>query len=93
MLGGVLGFRVFPPAARVHLSAMGRASLPTKVCVVCERPFTWRKKWERDWANVKYCSKRCARSRVAAPGPAHAPALHAPKSLTGKRSPLRSTPC
>ncbi|MBY0394484.1 MAG: DUF2256 domain-containing protein, partial [Novosphingobium sp.] len=22
-------------------------------------PFTWRKKWERDWDNVKYCSDRC----------------------------------
>ncbi|MGC6415348.1 MAG: DUF2256 domain-containing protein, partial [Bacteroidia bacterium] len=20
--------------------------LPTKICVVCDRPFTWRKKWE-----------------------------------------------
>ncbi|MBM3645807.1 MAG: DUF2256 domain-containing protein [Alphaproteobacteria bacterium] len=33
--------------------------LPTKLCVVCSRPFVWRKKWARDWANVKYCSKRC----------------------------------
>ncbi|NCP82676.1 MAG: DUF2256 domain-containing protein, partial [Rhodoferax sp.] len=22
----------------------------------------WRKKWERDWDNVKYCSERCRRS-------------------------------
>ncbi len=33
--------------------------LPTKTCIVCKRPFTWRKKWEKDWENVKYCSKRC----------------------------------
>ncbi|MBM4224395.1 MAG: DUF2256 domain-containing protein [Gammaproteobacteria bacterium] len=33
--------------------------LPTKPCVVCGRPFVWRKKWARDWANVKYCSERC----------------------------------
>jgi len=33
--------------------------LPTKVCAVCKRDFTWRKKWERDWNNVKYCSKKC----------------------------------
>ncbi len=33
--------------------------LPTKVCSVCKREFTWRKKWERDWNNVKYCSKKC----------------------------------
>ncbi|MEO1438724.1 MAG: DUF2256 domain-containing protein, partial [Bacteroidota bacterium] len=30
-----------------------------KVCPVCDRPFKWRKKWERDWENVLYCSKAC----------------------------------
>ena len=35
----------------------------TKVCVTCERPFEWRKKWKRDWENVKYCSKKCSKNR------------------------------
>jgi len=35
---------------------------PAKTCARCGRPFTWRKKWERDWATVKYCSERCRRS-------------------------------
>ncbi|BDX01445.1 MAG: DUF2256 domain-containing protein [Marinomonas sp.] len=35
--------------------------LPEKICPVCQRPFVWRKKWERDWAQVKYCSERCKR--------------------------------
>jgi hypothetical protein len=39
-------------------------NLPTKVCPVCNRPFTWRKKWARDWENVKYCSKACAKKGV-----------------------------
>ncbi|WP_201584906.1 DUF2256 domain-containing protein [Psychrobacter sp. HII-4] len=26
---------------------------------VCQRPFTWRKKWEKDWEQVVYCSERC----------------------------------
>ncbi|MGZ5189237.1 MAG: DUF2256 domain-containing protein, partial [Kaistella sp.] len=26
--------------------------LPSKICLVCERPFVWRKKWEKDWENV-----------------------------------------
>ncbi|MBM78232.1 MAG: hypothetical protein CL846_07100 [Crocinitomicaceae bacterium] len=30
-----------------------------KVCLVCEKPFSWRKKWKKDWENVKYCSKKC----------------------------------
>ncbi len=37
-------------------------SLPTKTCIICGRTITWRKKWERDWHNVRYCSKSC-RSR------------------------------
>ena len=36
-----------------------KADLPTKVCPVCNRPFAWRKKWERDWDNVIYCSDGC----------------------------------
>ncbi|MDG1205068.1 MAG: DUF2256 domain-containing protein [Pseudomonadales bacterium] len=35
--------------------------LPTKLCLVCERPFAWRKKWARNWSDVKYCSERCRR--------------------------------
>ena len=38
-----------------------KSDLPTKICPVCERPFTWRKKWAKDWENVKYCSERCKR--------------------------------
>ena len=36
--------------------------LPQKVCLVCKRPFTWRKKWEKVWDEVKYCSEKCRRS-------------------------------
>ncbi|MDG1252592.1 MAG: DUF2256 domain-containing protein [Schleiferiaceae bacterium] len=42
-----------------------KSNLPSKVCVVCLRPFTWRKKWQRDWENVKYCSERCARQKTS----------------------------
>ncbi|RNF73408.1 DUF2256 domain-containing protein [Marinomonas rhizomae] len=35
--------------------------LPEKTCLICQRSFTWRKKWERDWQQVKYCSERCKR--------------------------------
>ncbi len=37
--------------------------LPEKDCVVCGRPFTWRKKWAKDWDSVKYCSQRCRRNK------------------------------
>jgi hypothetical protein len=42
--------------------------LPTKVCPVCQRPFSWRKKWEKQWENVMYCSDACRRRRAAAAG-------------------------
>ncbi len=40
-----------------------KANLPTKLCATCGRPFTWRKKWERVWETVKYCSDRCREGR------------------------------
>ncbi|WP_417519942.1 DUF2256 domain-containing protein [Minwuia sp.] len=39
--------------------------LPTKTCPVCQRPFAWRRKWARDWENVRYCSERCRRAARA----------------------------
>mmetsp|Transcript_20637 Transcript_20637/g.38826 ORF Transcript_20637/g.38826 Transcript_20637/m.38826 type:complete len:112 (-) Transcript_20637:188-523(-) len=39
-----------------------KSNLPSKDCVVCGRPFTWRKKWERCWDEVKYCSDKCRRT-------------------------------
>ncbi|MDG1057591.1 MAG: DUF2256 domain-containing protein [Flavobacteriaceae bacterium] len=43
---------------------MKKSQLPVKTCVVCARPFNWRKKWARDWENVKYCSKRCSSTKT-----------------------------
>ncbi len=37
--------------------------LPEKVCPVCQRPFTWRRKWARCWQEVRYCSERCCRQK------------------------------
>jgi hypothetical protein len=36
-----------------------KSDLPMKMCVVCGLPFSWRRKWARDWEQVKYCSDRC----------------------------------
>ena len=41
-----------------------KAFLPSKLCASCGRPFVWRKKWAKDWDNVKYCSERCRRQRA-----------------------------
>ncbi|MGY6647972.1 DUF2256 domain-containing protein [Wenyingzhuangia sp. IMCC45574] len=43
-----------------------KQELPTKRCLVCRKPFAWRKKWEKNWNDVKYCSERCKRNKVKA---------------------------
>ncbi len=43
-----------------------KQSLPGKPCSVCGRHMSWRKKWEKNWEQVKYCSEACRRARPAA---------------------------
>ncbi|WP_183896880.1 DUF2256 domain-containing protein [Rhizobium skierniewicense] len=40
-----------------------KSDLPTKFCPVCNRPFSWRKKWKKTWDNVKFCSQRCRETK------------------------------
>ena len=42
---------------------IAKADLPVKTCVVCQRPFAWRKKWSKVWEEVRYCSEACRRRR------------------------------
>ena len=41
------------------MKGVKKQHLPEKICRRCGRPFTWRKKWDRDWEQVLYCSDRC----------------------------------
>jgi hypothetical protein len=54
------------PRARTHtpppMKMRKTSELPSKICLGCGLPFAWRKKWERDWENVKFCSERCRRA-------------------------------
>lgn len=43
---------------------VSKSNLPQKICVTCGRPFAWRKKWQRVWAEVKYCSDKCREQRT-----------------------------
>ncbi|MFL2584522.1 MAG: DUF2256 domain-containing protein, partial [Flavobacteriaceae bacterium] len=27
-------------------------------------PFKWRKKWEKNWNEVKYCSQKCRKNKT-----------------------------
>jgi hypothetical protein len=42
-----------------------KQSLPSKPCAVCGRPMTWRKKWAKNWDEVKVCSDACRKKRGA----------------------------
>ena len=43
-----------------------KQSLPSKPCVACGRPMTWRKRWARTWDAVKFCSAACRNTGAAA---------------------------
>jgi hypothetical protein len=34
-----------------------------KVCIRCGLEFEWRKKWGKNWPEVKYCSERCRENK------------------------------
>ncbi len=42
------------------------AEHPDKTCITCGRTITWRKKWERDWDNIKFCSDACRTHKPSA---------------------------
>ena len=37
---------------------------PAKSCAACGRQIEWRRKWDRDWDQVRYCSAACRRHGV-----------------------------
>jgi hypothetical protein len=39
-------------------------ALEPKTCVCCGRTIEWRKKWERNWDEVRYCSDSCRKRKV-----------------------------
>ncbi len=42
-----------------------KSDLPEKICRVCGRPFTWRKKWVRVWDTIETCSDKCRKTARA----------------------------
>jgi len=45
------------------MKGVKKQNLPEKTCLTCGRPFTWRKKWEKNWDQVRCCSDRCRREK------------------------------
>jgi len=46
-----------------------KAALPSKLCLACGRPMTWRKAWAKNWAEVRYCSDACRKNKSPAATP------------------------
>ncbi|MFY8011738.1 MAG: DUF2256 domain-containing protein [Saprospiraceae bacterium] len=46
------------------MKTIKKGDLPEKICVTCNRPFSWRKKWEKNWLEVKYCSQKCSLNKT-----------------------------
>ena len=51
-----------PQIKSITMRGVKKQHLPEKICVVCGLPFAWRKKWEKVWQEVKYCSEKCRRA-------------------------------
>lgn len=45
------------------MKGVKKQSLPAKNCLACGRPFAWRKKWEKVWDEVRFCSDKCRSAR------------------------------
>jgi hypothetical protein len=41
-----------------------KAALPSKPCAGCGLAMSWRRRWAKHWADVKYCSDACRRNKV-----------------------------
>jgi hypothetical protein len=47
------------------MAARGNKSyLPSKTCAGCGRIMVWRKKWAKNWPEVRRCSQRCRAGRA-----------------------------
>ncbi len=60
----------------------GETPKKEKTCKTCGRTFAWRKKWEKDWDVVKFCSDRCRGNK---PGEADAALERAILELLAER--------
>jgi hypothetical protein len=45
-----------------------KQSLPSKPCVACGRPMSWRKRWAKNWDEVKFCSDACRKAGKGSTG-------------------------
>ena len=42
-----------------------KSALPSKLCLGCGLLMSWRRRWAKNWEEVKYCSDACRRAKAA----------------------------
>ncbi|KAL2071352.1 hypothetical protein VTL71DRAFT_12587 [Oculimacula yallundae] len=48
-----------------HTRAMGPPTTASvKICASCGRQISWRKKWEKNWDSITYCSDSCRKHKI-----------------------------
>lgn len=47
-----------------HAQKTKKSTPEDKTCASCGRRIEWRKKWEKNWDDIKYCSDACRRHKV-----------------------------
>ncbi len=40
-----------------------KSNLPVKICAGCGKPMAWRKRWQKIWEQVKFCSEKCRKNK------------------------------
>ncbi len=58
-----LGSHTLPMTSSTPAFRGNKAALPSKPCVACGRPMSWRRRWARTWDEVKFCSDACRRTK------------------------------
>ncbi len=52
-----------PKNLAYKMKQVKKINLPFKLCETCNKEYTWRKKWKKNWEEVKYCSEKCKRNK------------------------------
>ena len=52
-----------------------KSALPVKPCLACGRDMVWRKRWAKNWHEVKYCSSACRSLKPGVKPPQVRPAV------------------
>lgn len=59
----VMRCRVRSSSDRLYQAILASMTRKSKICESCGRSFDFRKKWEKNWDSIKYCSDECRKNK------------------------------